>query len=274
MSFRHSLKIAEKALARVLPGPIYFSLQDRVRPALDPRTTASGRLVRKWGSAYKVRWEDGAEFAFPHKLRYCRYMFPGGLDHVFNTMLAKYQDGSVQIEAGDVVFEVGANVGEFSLAAVRKGAKVYAAEPDPHAALCLRENVPEATLLEAVVGNQKGCATLNISTAGADSSVINPSPERITVPAMTVASWLEQTGEECIDFLKVEAEGFEPEVLEGARPVFDRIRKIAIDCSPERKGKSPWMECAKALEDAFEVWRRGWMLFAVRRSPTGASAFN
>jgi FkbM family methyltransferase len=274
MSFRRPLKIAEKVLARVIPDALYFSLQDRVRPALDRRTTATGRAVRKWGSGYKVRWEDGTEFAFPHKLRYCRYMFPEGLDHVFDCMLAKYQDNTVQIEAGDVLFEVGANVGEFSLAAVRMGAKVYAAEPDPNAARCLRENVPEAMLIEAVVGNRKGRATLNVSTAGADSSVVNPSPERISVPAITVASWLERTGEECIDFLKIGAEGYEPEVLEGARPVFDRIHKIAIDCGPERKGKSPWVECSKALEDAFEVWRREWMLFAVRRSSTGASAFN
>lgn len=261
---RAALKLAEKALARALPGSVYFPVQDCIRPRLDPRTTGKGRKVVKWDSGYKVRWQDGAEFAFPHKLRYCRYMFPDGLDHILNEMLAKYEDADVRVAPGDVVFEVGANVGEFTLAAMRKGARVHAAEPDPNALRCLRENAPEAAICEAAIGNRNGSAILNIATAGADSSVINPSARTITVPALTLASWLENVGEDHIDFLKIEAEGFEPEVLEGARPIFDRIGKIAIDAGFERRGKSTLGECNSLLCNDFRTWRRGWMLFGVR----------
>jgi FkbM family methyltransferase len=262
---RAALKRAEKLLAATLPSGLYFPLQDRVRPLLDRRTTGAGRRVRSVDGSYEVRWEDGESFRFPHKLRYCRYMYPSGLGHILDEMLRKYQDGPVEIDRGDIVFEVGANVGEFALAALRKGAKVYAAEPDPNAFACLRENVPEANIREVAINDRGGSVVLNIATAGADSSVINPSREKITVPAVTIASWLEQSGEDHIDFLKVEAEGFEPEVLQGARPVFDRIGKIAIDAGFERLGKETLGECRRILNGQFRTWRRDWMLFAIRR---------
>jgi FkbM family methyltransferase len=235
-------------------------MQDFIRPKLDSRVSGRGRSVRKCGDSYEVRWTDGTSFRFPHKVRYCRYMRPEGLDYIVNEMLAKYQDEPVQIEPGDVVFEVGANVGEFTLAALRKGAKVTAAEPDPNAYRCLISNAPEATALAVAIGDRDGTAQINLSTAGADTSIVNPSGETAEVPLRTIATLMPAGA----DFLKVEAEGFEPEVLTGAIPVLDRIRKIAIDCGPERHGQPTFDECEAILGDGFRTWRKGYVLFAQR----------
>ena len=261
---RGILKASEKLLADRLPPWLYFPLQDRVRPLLDRRTVRGGRTVRKIDDVYEVLWRSGESFYFAHPRRYCRYMYENGLEHILSAMLAKYQDGEVQLETGDVVFEVGANVGEFTLAALRKNTKVYAAEPDPHAVRCLCENVPQAQILGAAIGHVTGTVTLNVSTAGGDSSIINAARTRLDVPLETISSWLARSGEDHIDFLKIEAEGFEPEVLEGARPVFEKIRKIAIDCGPERNGKPTLGQCYALLCNNFRTWRRGWMLFAVK----------
>ena len=43
---------------------------------------------------------------------------------------------------------------------------------------------------------------------------------------------------EKIELLKVEADGFEPEVLEGLDSCRDRIKRISVDTSPERRGVS------------------------------------
>jgi FkbM family methyltransferase len=185
-------------------------------------------------------------------------MYPDGLDHILSEMLAKYQDGATQIEQGDVVLEVGANVGEFTVAALRMGAEVTAVEPDPTAYRCLAFNAPEAKTLKLAVGDRDGSAKFNISTAGADSSLVNLSDTVVTVPVRTVAS-LAPLG---VDFLKVEAEGFEPEVLAGAIPVLDRIRKIAVDCGPERHGQPTFDECEAILRGRFRTWRKGYVLFA------------
>lgn len=39
-----------------------------------------------------------------------------------------------------------------------------------------------------------------------------------------------------LDLLKVEAEGFEPEVLQGAERILHKIRFVSVDCGPERMG--------------------------------------
>ena len=187
-------------------------------------------------------------------------MHPRGLDHILDAMLAKYQDGPVQLEKGDIVFEVGANVGEFTVAALRKGATVVAAEPDPHAYRCLSMNAPDATTLALAIGDRDGTAQIHLSTGGADSSLINPSRESMTVPVRTIATLMPDG----MDFLKIEAEGFEPEVLKGAIPVLERTRKIAIDCGPERLGQPTFNECEAILRDRFRTWRKGYVLFACR----------
>ena len=50
-----------------------------------------------------------------------------------------------------------------------------------------------------------------------------------------------------IDFLKVEAEGAEPEVLEGLGDL--DIPKIVVLCTPERNGTSPTQMIAHMLRD-------------------------
>lgn len=264
MAFRSTLKASEKLLAEILPPRVFFALQDRVRPILDRRVAASGRNVRRIDSIYEVQWPNGDRIAFPHPRRYCRYMFSSGLERVLGEMLSKYQDGDVEVESGDVLFEVGANVGEFTLAASRKGARVVAAEPDPLAFNCLRRNVPSATAEPIAIGDQEGEAMLYLGTSGADSSLLRSGGTQPTrVEVLTIASWMARHGTAQIDFLKVEAEGFEPEVIAGAAPVLDKIRKIAIDCGPERYGKTTFSQCEELLKGRFRLWRKANVLFAL-----------
>ncbi len=63
------------------------------------------------------------------------------------------------------------------------------------------------------------------------------------------------------DFVKIEAEGLELEVVEG---LYDqRPRKLAIDVSPERNGKSPAYEFRERLASpGYEIRRRAYVTFA------------
>lgn len=70
-----------------------------------------------------------------------------------------------------------------------------------------------------------------------------------------------ELGVEKIDFLKIDAEGAEPEVLEGT-PLC-RVKKVAVDCSPERFGKTTVFEVLKILLSAgFKCQVRGYMVYA------------
>jgi hypothetical protein len=73
-----------------------------------------------------------------------------------------------------------------------------------------------------------------------------------------------------IDFLKMDVEGAEIEVLEGAD--LRKIKRVAIDCTPERFGRSPINQVKRILEEAgFDIRVVGYMIYAksVRRNNGG-----
>jgi hypothetical protein len=73
----------------------------------------------------------------------------------------------------------------------------------------------------------------HVDTASASSSLIQPPffTEKIEVPAVRIDS-LELPSR--IKLFKVEGEGAEPEILEGAQGIFSRIEYISVDAGPER----------------------------------------
>ena len=75
-----------------------------------------------------------------------------------------------------------------------------------------------------------------------------------------------------IAVLKVEAEGFEPEVLRGADQTLQRTDVVTVDAGEEREGKSTAPECVNILLKAgFELrqvfLRRGVFLFESVKKP-------
>jgi FkbM family methyltransferase len=126
------------------------------------------------------------------------------------------------LKPGDVVIDVGANIGLYSLlAASRTGdGRVIALEPHPVAAERLRENVALNHLQNVDVraeaaGAEAGSAhlTANLDTINhivSDGAVAGT----ISVPVVTLDS-LVGSGEH-VALVKLDAEGFESEVLAGA----------------------------------------------------------
>jgi FkbM family methyltransferase len=128
------------------------------------------------------------------------------------------------VTQGAVVYDVGANVGIYSLlASLRAGpsGRVYAFEPLQRNLQHLRRhlalnNVQNCTVLEEAVCNEEG--TRRFSTAASDSCTARLSPDgEIQVPATTLDS--------CIygarrlpppDIIEIDVEGAELEVLEGS----------------------------------------------------------
>lgn len=147
-------------------------------------------------------------------------------------------------KAGDVVVDVGSNIGEFSLYAVSKGAKVFAFEPDPSVFACLSHNLqrfPDAQGFQRALWNER--TTLNFFKAAdnADSSFFEPDSNVrgvISLEAWRLDDVTEIAALERIDFIKMDGEGAEPEILQGATETLRRTARIAIDVGPERQGES------------------------------------
>ena len=163
------------------------------------------------------------------------------------------------------VLDIGAYVGEFSLLALNAGRTVYAVEPDPDARACLKRNLAgkEAlNVIDALVWNAEEELTFSLAAASADSSIFgaaDPESQTGIVRRWTVTldRLAEDHGIDALAFLKCDAEGAEPEVLEGARKLLRRTTRIAIDTGPERQGSRTSGACEALLRDAgFSVHTR------------------
>ncbi|MEO8128407.1 MAG: FkbM family methyltransferase [Bryobacteraceae bacterium] len=133
------------------------------------------------------------------------------------------------VKPGDIVLDCGANVGVFTNAALKAGAKVVVAvEPAPENLECLRRNFVQQIEDGRVIVYAKGVwdkedfLTLNVDehNSAADSFVLHPVGAQTTtqrLPLTTIDKLVDELNLERVDFIKMDIEGAEPKALIGAR---------------------------------------------------------
>jgi FkbM family methyltransferase len=158
-----------------------------------------------------------------------------------------YIDGSfdVTVKAGDVVIDAGAWIGDFSAYAAVKGAICYAFEPtkDTFDWLCrtkdLNKNiipVPQglgdvtSEVQISISENNSGSNTLVLNTEGnEDKRVYYSSDITETIKITTLDSFVESHHLSKVDFIKSDIEGYERNLLLGAKNTLKRFApKLAI----------------------------------------------
>lgn len=165
----------------------------------------------------------------------------------------------VTLRPTDVVIDVGANIGEFSMYAMRQGARVIAIEPDRTTLDCLLENIAgsASTIVETGVWNFDGMLAFGSDPGDANGSFINAGVATLSLPVQRLDSVCRQLNVDRIRLLKADAEGGEPELLEGAKETLQITEFVSLDCGPERHGETTIEECQKTLCKAgFEIIRR------------------
>lgn len=148
-----------------------------------------------------------------------------------------YEWGDVRIEAGDVVFDCGANLGMFSLLAAYRGAEVYAFEPISAARTELRRSLSLNPALEKRVhvvpfalSNTEGTAEFTVldGTLVGSSMVLSQQGRKETAHLTTVDAFSEEHGVSP-DFIKADIEGAERQMMAGAvETLAESAPKIAI----------------------------------------------
>lgn len=164
------------------------------------------------------------------------------------------------INSGDLVFDVGANVGEMTALYLELGARVVSVEPQEQCLSVLQRrfgNHPRVTIIPMAVGATEGAQEIMLSDirsplssmsekwiAAVKSSGRFPYYEwsrAVTVPVTTLDSLIAAHGEPA--FCKIDVEGFESEVLKGlSRPV----GSLSFEYHVEFPG--PVIECVERLE--------------------------
>ncbi len=199
-----------------------------------------------------VLYDDTTRFCFMGYRRLNRYFYPDGLERRILAMEKKYCLDPCTIEKGDTVVEVGANVGEFTLMASRLASVVYSFEPDPNCFTCLKENLNKMDNVEVIpeaASDKNSQQMFFVSSEDADSSLIQPKIYSRKIPINTIRldAWMESRNFATIDFLKIEAEGAEMEVLKGLGNKIKKVKKVSVDGGPERYGQSPSHEIVQFL---------------------------
>jgi FkbM family methyltransferase len=142
--------------------------------------------------------------------------------------------------ADSTVVDVGANVGMFAVCQARRGAQVYAFEPNPDCYRRLARSVIENGLTDEIralnyaVGTGIGTATLSVpnnQTALGSLTIVDAAKTTAsaTVRITSLDQILPALGVEHVDLLKIDTEGAEVDVLRGACQTLRSTDRIILE---------------------------------------------
>ena len=139
------------------------------------------------------------------------------------------------VPAGCVALDVGANRGCYSYALAQIAKRVEAFEPHPALAHFLRRQLgSNVTVHEVALSNRDGSAELHIpqTQGGIDMHLysslrtVKSSPKHLKVPVRVAT--IDAFGFDNVGFIKIDTEGSDLEVIEGARSTITRCRPTLL----------------------------------------------
>ncbi len=134
------------------------------------------------------------------------------------------------VPAGRAAIDVGANRGYYSYALSKIASRVEAFEPYPPVAQFARRKLGKNVRLhEVALSNYSGSAMLRIPQCKGDidihySATLKDFPAEKYIEISVRVTTVDQFGFDDIGFIKVDAEGSDMEVIEGARETIRRCR--------------------------------------------------
>lgn len=207
----------------------------------------AGRENRFW----KIKFGEQVVVT-PSGYRTSRFL--RGFDHAAERQWHRY--GVEEITKGNQVsmaIDIGANIGEFTRACLNHNIQeIHSFEPDEVPLKCLEKNLgKESVRIYGFPLGELNKKTIFYSAPNnADSSLIKPRVKSLKklIEIRTLDSIPINFAQTQSVLLKMDAEGAEPEVLQGAISTLAKIRWVVIDIGPERNGKSTYNEVKEILE--------------------------
>lgn len=237
-----------KSIKRVISRSIRNYIYQSEGSSFCTKANKIGRFV---GFRTKLTWEDNeslykvsdgnACIYIPRKKRVRMHM--AGVQKRLAFIKNEYLIDDIPLADGDVVIDVGANIGELSMAlSAEKKLKIIAIEPEKEEVLALNRNLQgsEVEIYDCALWSSSDEIDFYSANDTGDSSVFQQFDH--VQPLRRKAYSLDDLVEKSeilrdlgkIKLLKLEAEGAEPEILEGASGILQRIEYITADVGAER----------------------------------------
>jgi len=164
---------------------------------------------------------------------------------LYEIFITKIYDKFFEVNKGDVVIDIGGNLGLFSYYSLCKGAKqVYCFEPSPQSYNCINENFNFLNLIveQSAVGAKDGEVTFNINPESSINSSMFASDENsqtITCKSINLNNYIKNNNIEKIDYLKIDCEGAEYEIIESLDEHYltNNINKICLEYHLNKNGE-------------------------------------
>lgn len=164
-----------------------------------------------------------------------------------------------EIPSGAVLYDIGANVGYFSLLAAKLAGpegRVYAFEPLPRNIEYLKKHIKinkfeNIEAVEAAVSDHSGEAHFDLGASSAMGHLAETGG--ITVRMVALDEMLEAGDMRPPDYMKVDVEGAEYEALKGARKLLEKYHPILFLDTHQREAHLPTIELLQSLGYEFEI---------------------
>lgn len=132
------------------------------------------------------------------------------------------------LRPGDVVVDAGAYIGSCAAGMwerIQPDGQLFAFEPNPEAFEALKHNVPKARLYNCALGKETGTARLTLDPKNGGASRLSGGIASDRVVRTGVLP-LDDLGLPQLNFIKLDVEGSEPDVISGALETIKRCRPV------------------------------------------------
>tara|TARA_S200000501_G_scaffold138406_1_gene130786 strand:- start:5046 stop:5960 length:915 start_codon:yes stop_codon:yes gene_type:complete len=219
-----------------------FFIEAKKRKFLKIKRYQSYFLLKELFDSITIKWS----FPSIHRSR-SRSHYKYGLKSRAYELAISYKLDQIVFEDNDIVIDCGANYGDLWLYFKFKNKSInyLAIEPGKDELKTLKRNIKDlnqfngnSKIYNFALGNENKETKFFYSPENADSSIIKPikflSTYKVKVKTLDTFFKEESLRNQKIKLLKLEAEGFEPEILYGGEKAIKNIEYIAADLGPER----------------------------------------
>jgi FkbM family methyltransferase len=232
----------------------------KLRPPDEPEAPGS-RLLRRWREKRLLArlergWPGGFTLHRTGDLVYVPHPLDARGRHALLHPPRAHPAALAFLSPGSVAIDIGASLGEWTVPLARTvGATgcVLAAEPAPRNAAALESTLAanalrQAEIIRCAVGDHDGNAEFAVpivTSARTDTGTARLGPadagyERLSVCLRSLDTLAAERGIERLDLIKIDVEGHERRVLDGAQAVLEQYRPtLVIETGHEAEGDRP-----------------------------------